>query len=45
MRTIDYRADDSELEDAGYAIEDVNDELNDYDDTAAESDYDDDEED
>ena len=41
----DYRADDSELEDAGYAIEDVNDELNDYDDTAAESDYDDDEED
>ena len=41
----DYRADDSELEDAGYAIEDVNDELDDYDDTAAESDYDDDEED
>ena len=40
----DYRADDSEIVDAGYSIEDVNDELDDYDDSAVLDDYDDEEE-
>ena len=40
----DYRADDSEIEAAGYGIEDVNDELDDYDDSAVLDDYDDDDE-